>query len=262
VPPAPLAQHDHDGRVRDQAATGIAPSTNASVTRLFMSGSSTPNAEQRRATVVSAKAATSRISSHSKKCLGARYASNGRAPYNRPVISELDVLHIVGERLESAGLAFMLTGSFAMAYYATPRMTRDIDLVVALQDGDVDRVVMAFAGDFYIDADDVRAAVRSQRLFNLMHLASGIKVDLIVRKDSEYRHVEFARRKPVTIAGIATWIVSREDLILSKLIWAAEADSDLQRRDARSLLDGGADDAYLNEWAPRLGVAETLGRLR
>jgi len=61
----------------------------------------------------------------------------------------------------------------------------------------VDGLVKAFSSDFYVDEDAARSAVRSRRIFNLMHLTSGVKVDLIVRKDSEYRHVEFARRKSV-----------------------------------------------------------------
>jgi len=95
-------------------------------------------------------------------------------------------------------------------------------------------------------------------MFNLMHLASGIKVDLIVRKESEYRRVEFARRKPVNLAGVATWITAREDLILSKLVWARDADSELQKRDVRTLLDDTIDWSYLKQWAPKLGVAEIL----
>ena len=47
--------------------------------------------------------------------------------------AELEVLGIVAERLESAGIAYMVTGSIAMNYYAVPRMTRDIDLVVELR---------------------------------------------------------------------------------------------------------------------------------
>lgn len=36
-------------------------------------------------------------------------------------MTELDVLAIVGDRLTANGVAFMLTGSFAMAHYTTPR---------------------------------------------------------------------------------------------------------------------------------------------
>lgn len=42
--------------------------------------------------------------------------------------TELDILRDVSQRLESAGIAYMLTGSVAMNYYAQLRMTRDIDL--------------------------------------------------------------------------------------------------------------------------------------
>jgi len=42
--------------------------------------------------------------------------------------TELGVLRDVSGRLENAGIAFMLTGSMAMSYYAQPRMTRDLIL--------------------------------------------------------------------------------------------------------------------------------------
>ncbi len=64
------------------------------------------------------------------------------------MLEELEVLKIVSERLESARLPFMLTGSFAMAYYGRPRMTRDLDIVVSLNDEDVIGLVAALAPDF------------------------------------------------------------------------------------------------------------------
>jgi hypothetical protein len=175
---------------------------------------------------------------------------------------ELKVLAVVSDRLQGARVPFMLTGSFAMAYYSRPRMTRDIDLVVALGAADVGRVVSAFSSEFYIDEDSVRSAVEMQRLFNLMHLATGIKVDLIVQKNSEYRRVEFDRRRQVHIGEVETWIVSREDLILSKLVWARDSASEIQRRDVKSLLDPSMDSGYVEHWASHLGVAGLLAELR
>ena len=61
----------------------------------------------------------------------------------------------------------------------------------------------------------------------------------------------------MTIAGADVWVVSREDLILSKLLWARDSGSELQRRDVRSLLVD-VDDAYLTAWAGRLGVDQLL----
>lgn len=105
-------------------------------------------------------------------------------------------------------------------------------------------------------------AIASQRMFNLMHLESAIKVDIIVRKDSAYRRQEFARRRAIDLGGVATWIVSREDLILSKLVWSLDSRSEMQLRDVRSLMDESTDWIYLQHWAPLLDVATLLDEVR
>jgi hypothetical protein len=175
--------------------------------------------------------------------------------------SELDVLKLLSARLTAAGIQFMLTGSFAVAYYATPRMTRDLDIVVHLREDNVASIVHGLSKDFYVDLDDARSAVISQRMFNLMHLESGIKVDFIVRKDTEYRQIEFERRKAISFGGVDTWIVSCEDLMLSKLLWSSESHSEMQHRDVLALSGTSIDWLYLRKWAEVLGVSATLERL-
>lgn len=49
--------------------------------------------------------------------------------------------------------------------------------------------------------------------------------------------------------------------ILSKLVWAKDSGSELQRRDVRTLLDESMDRGYLEHWASRLGVAEALAEI-
>jgi hypothetical protein len=83
-------------------------------------------------------------------------------------------------------------------------------------------------------------------------------VDVIVRESSEYRVLEFSRRRHIEMGTIRTWIVSREDLILSKLVWARDTRSELQLRDVDQLLSGPVDDDYLRRWAPVLGVESLL----
>lgn len=173
--------------------------------------------------------------------------------------SELDVLRDVASRLEQAGFDYMLSGSLAMSFYATPRMTRDIDVVVALGAENAIRLREVFAQGYYVPDDLVRS-IRSPGMFNLVHLESVVKVDIIVRKDDPYRRLEFERRRRIDLDGLPLWIVSREDLILSKLVWAKDAESELQRRDVINLLPD-ADVAYLHDWAPQLGVEELLERL-
>ena len=42
----------------------------------------------------------------------------------------LEIVQDVSFKLKSADISYMLTGSMAMSYYAVPRTTRDIDLVI------------------------------------------------------------------------------------------------------------------------------------
>ena len=113
---------------------------------------------------------------------------------------ELDVLKSVAERLEAAGIPYMVTGSMAVNFYAVPRMTRDIDFVIELSERDIDRVTHLFQQEYYIDRDMVQRAVRDQAMFNMIHNALVVKVDCVVRKETEYRREEFARRLAVSVA--------------------------------------------------------------
>jgi hypothetical protein len=174
------------------------------------------------------------------------------------VNTELEVLQDAVGRLERAGIQYMLTGSIALVYYAQPRMTRDIDLVVELDEGDAKRISDLFHPDYYVSADDADRAVRTRGMFNLLHMEKLVKLDLIVRKDEAYRRHEFGRRVRVQLYGFDAWIVSKEDLILSKLVWAKPTMSELQLRDVRALLATGTDTAYLRRWAAELLVADLL----
>jgi len=172
--------------------------------------------------------------------------------------SELEVLSDVVTRLEGAGIAYMLTGSVALSVYAEPRMTRDIDIVVQLAPVDAERIVRLFSPEYYVAEDAVRSAVAARGMFNLFHLARLVKVDLIVPGDDEFQRHEFARRQRHDLGGWSAWVISKEDLILSKLVWAAPTGSAFQLRDVRKLLASGADEAYVLEWSARLGVDALL----
>jgi len=181
------------------------------------------------------------------------------------VTEELEVLTIVTGRLAAAGIPYMVTGAVAASYYAVPRMTRDIDLVVELSAGDVDRVCGLFEGDFYVNRDIVSAAIGERGRFNLIHHAYVIKVDCIVRRDGEYRSTEFGRRRHATVEAHDLAFVAPEDLIISKLDWMRQTRPEVQLGDVRDLLRSvpDLDRSYLAHWIERLGLGaryrEALG---
>lgn len=152
----------------------------------------------------------------------------------------------------------MLTGSMAMNYYAQPRMTRDIDVVVAISPNHVRRVATLFQPAYYASEENIRESIACESIFNLIHQESVIKVDCIVRKSSEYRQTEFNRRRRISILDFTTFIVTKEDLIISKLLWAKDSHSEIQFGDVRNLLTTGYDADYLQRWTHELGVSNLL----
>ena len=177
---------------------------------------------------------------------------------------ELALLKDIARRLEDAGIEYMMTGSMALAFYSTPRMTRDIDIILQVSYADIGKIVALFKKDFYIDENSVRQAVRDQSMFNIIHNESVIKVDFIIRKDEEYRKEEFLRKRKITIEGSQVSIVSPEDLILSKLVWAKTSQSALQLRDVKQMMLNvkQIDHEYLTKWSKTLGVEELLTSVR
>ncbi len=131
---------------------------------------------------------------------------------------EIDLLKTIAAKLDSERIAYMMTGSMAMALYAAPRMTRDIDIVVHVTPAHVEKLLGLFRDAFYLEEAAVRKAVSEKGMFNLIHNESVAKVDMIVRKDDDYRIEEFSRRRAVDVDGVSISVVTPEDLILSKLL--------------------------------------------
>ena len=173
-------------------------------------------------------------------------------------MNEIDVVRDISARFEQAGIPYMLTGSMAMNYYAQPRMTRDIDVVVGIAPEHFERIIALFRPDYYVSEESIRESLAHESSFNLIHQESVIKVDCIVRKTSEYRRVEFERRQKISILNFTTFIATKEDLIISKLFWAKDSHSEIQLGDVKNLLDTGYDAVYLQRWTRELGLDSLL----
>jgi hypothetical protein len=172
------------------------------------------------------------------------------------------VLLDVVDRLEHEHIEYMISGSIALSAYVRPRMTRDIDIVVDVAINQLDALLRAFRGDYYLDPKAATRAVTERRLVNAVHESTLVKIDLVVRKDGPFRKAEFDRRGTVTVHGRAMRLVSPEDLLLSKLVWGIESGSAVQLADARLLAELPLDWPYVKRWAAVLGVTESVEGLK
>jgi len=177
---------------------------------------------------------------------------------------EFNIIRTIVTRLNKAGISYMFTGSVATNFYATPRMTRDVDVIIELRETDVDRLCDLFENDFYVDRDMVRSAVKRNGMFNIINYESVFKIDFIIRKDDKYRREEFKRRKCIVFEGMEVYVTAPEDLMLSKLYWAKDSLSELQLGDVKNLLKSVKilDKDYLEQWARYLDIDELYRKVK
>lgn len=152
----------------------------------------------------------------------------------------------------------MLTGSLASAFYAVPRATQDIDVVIEAEEAGVDRLIQGLlTAGWYADREAAMKAWRDQSQFNAIEPDTGWKADFIVRRDRAYSREEFSRRERITLLGVELEVASLEDVLIAKLEWSRLGDSALQRRDVVQLLERTwqqADHAYVERWVAELGL--------
>ena len=167
-------------------------------------------------------------------------------------------LERVVEVLDEAEVPYMLTGSLASAFYAVPRATQDIDVVIEAQKEGVERLIEGLlAAGWYADRDAALEAWRGQSQFNAIEPDTGWKADFIVRRERAYSREEFSRRQQISLLGVELAVASLEDVLIAKLEWSSLGDSALQRRDVVQLLERTwqrVDRAYVERWVTELGL--------
>lgn len=164
-----------------------------------------------------------------------------------------DFLKILIHFFDSNKIPYILSGSVAMSTYTVPRFTRGFDFVVHLKLQDVANLMEQFNEGYYCNEESVREAVNKKGMFNIIDHKSGYKADFVILKDEPYRQNEFSRKRLIDFLDMKLYIVSPEDLLLSKLIWIQELQSGVQMEDIKALsLLPELDRAYIYEWVNTL----------
>jgi len=110
------------------------------------------------------------------------------------------------------------------------------------------------------EVDAARTAVQRKTQFNIIHPASGLKIDVIVGKANAFDENRFRRvRRLKPFEDTEADFASPEDVILKKMEFYREGRSDKHIRDIAGILkiSGDAlDREYIDIWAAKLGLRE------
>ena len=122
------------------------------------------------------------------------------------------------------GIRYFAGGSVASSIHGIARYTQDLDIVADLKPDQIDELASRLVPEFYADAGQMRDSIRDGRSFNLIHVASGFKIDVFPFGRNQFHEREWSR------SGVTAWyidpttaleiqVASPEDTILNKLAW-------------------------------------------
>ena len=175
-----------------------------------------------------------------------------------------DALKLCLSKLDECGISYMITGSFASNIHGLPRATQDVDIVIEVEQKTLEKFLESLGSAFYQSPEAAMDALARQQMFNVVHLETGFKVDLIVRKSRPFSRMEFSRRQPAFYLGANRWFATAEDTILAKLEWSKASGSERQFNDALNvakLQKDNLDRPYLEKWARQLDILDLLETL-
>ena len=136
-------------------------------------------------------------------------------------MTQQGILEEVIGRLAELGIPYALTGSYASTYWGRPRSTHGIDMVVLIDGDQARRLANVVGPDYYADAEAMAHAAATAGHFNLIHYETGVKIDFWISRDEGYDEERFSRRLAPDEQRPELVVLAAEDVILSKLLFAA-----------------------------------------
>jgi hypothetical protein len=149
-------------------------------------------------------------------------------------------LAIFAPGLNALNVPWMAVGSIASSAYGERRSTLDVDVVAVVGKQHAMRFPEAFPeADFYCppaDVIEIESARREQGHFNLIHHHSVYKADIYVATGNEFERWAFKNRHALLAGETPVWLAPPEYVIVHKLEFFRERQSEKHLRDIRGML--------------------------
>ena len=155
--------------------------------------------------------------------------------------------------LESRGIACAVIGGLAVSLRGQPRMTVDVDLVMAADVEDALRLARELPGTpFEPLFTGVEEVINAAYILPLRHRTTGIRVDLAIGM-SGFERDAIERARTLVIADTTAPVVTVEDLLVMKALAGRPQDE----QDIRGIVDLHGERI---DWTACLTTAKALGK--
>jgi hypothetical protein len=173
-----------------------------------------------------------------------------------------EIARILHSVFESLSIPYYITGGVCAIAYGDPRTTRDLDLVVECKPSEIMPMVAQFESEgFYCPpgaVEDIQSG--KGRVLSITHMQLVLNADVVLNANTDFDRFKMERRRLEAIGldeSEQFWLASPEDVILAKLLWGRQSQSEKQWRDVLGVLKVQGDSLdfdYLTQWAARLDL--------
>lgn len=125
-------------------------------------------------------------------------------------------------------------------------------------------ILQVIADGYYMSKVAVEDAFTRLGMLNIIHSTLFVKCDLIFLRSDDFSQIAFKRRQSVPIENHNVFFISLEDLILQKLLWRKETQSEQQLTDIKRLIAQNEKTLarkHLKTWSDRLGLHKELAQI-
>lgn len=170
------------------------------------------------------------------------------------------------DKLDAANIAYMLTGGSALGFWGHIRTTMDIDILIQVSSQNILSFLQEIKKDVYVDIEEAKKAVRNRGMFNVILHKTSFKIDFILlNEENPYEKEKFKNRIKMDFQGKSLFVISPEDLIISKLLWSRVAGgSERQLKDAESIYRLNQQEIkidYIKKWVKVLKLEDGFRKI-
>lgn len=172
-----------------------------------------------------------------------------------------DVVRDLSKILLEVGVDYVIVGGVAVSGWGNVRTTRDVDVIMDLQETDIAGLSDALKKEgFDVTGADIRDAMKEKSHFTIFDTRSDYYIDAKGCYGGKEKR-SLKGRKAVELWGFRIFIASPEDTIANKLVFGSEQDI----RDAEGIYVRQMEKLdldYLEEICKKMGVSGDLENLK
>lgn len=179
-------------------------------------------------------------------------------------LGQRDILITFAKLFRRFRIPFLLSGSLAGSSYGHPRATHDIDFVLELSSKSfrlLEPALDSLGKEYFQDVSELKK--QNVDMYTIYHFDTALKIDLWFDEKSDFSN-KWKRKKEIRIGKELVYLVSAEDLMLTKLSWCKEVMSDRHMRDCVGICQvqrGKLDENYLTQHAKKMGTTKLLRQI-